>query len=534
MRRTLVGWLGLGTCGFLTANALALGVTGSTGSGQPFSNLQPAQALNQLVWTSGLYPPHEGPSIGERYLGGMRLFAGSFAPGGTAFADGQLLPINQNQALFSLLGNYYGGNGQTTFALPDLRGRAAMNAGQGPGLSNRPLGPSPGAYEVSLIEDNLPAHRHLLTGGQLTGATGADELFSNLQPSVAMSYIVAIDGAYPSPDESAAGEPFLGEVAMFGGNFPPAGWAFADGRLMSVDADDSLFSILGTTYGGDGLSSFALPDLRGRVPVGVGQGPGLSDRQLGEAFGAEAVTLTESQLPAHVHSLPGGGDTESSGGNQPFDNLQPSLGLHYLIATQGNFPSPLDSPDNETFLGEVTLFAGNFAPRGWALAEGQLLPISQNQALFSLLGTSYGGDGQVTFALPDLRGRTALHAGSGPWELGEFVGEEQHALTLDELPPHQHQLFTPGDTDQDGDVDVTDLNNVLNNFGNAGNPVLGDTAPFDGIVSVSDLNAVRNNFGTMPDSQFVPEPASCLLALIAMLCVASGTFVSRFVGGHAS
>uniref|UniRef100_UPI003D32E146 phage tail protein n=1 Tax=Granulosicoccus sp. 3-233 TaxID=3417969 RepID=UPI003D32E146 len=108
------------------------------------------------------------------------------------------------------------------------------------------------------------------------------------------------------------------------------------------------------------------------------------------------------------------------------DNMQPSLGLNYIIALTGTYPSR-NSITNPT-LGEIMLFAGNFAPRGWALCDGQLLAISANTALFSILGTTYGGDGRTTFALPDLRGRSAVHAGNGPGltprRLGQKFGAE--------------------------------------------------------------------------------------------------------------
>jgi microcystin-dependent protein len=93
----------------------------------------------------------------------------------------------------------------------------------------------------------------------------------------------------------------------------------------------------------------------------------------------------------------------------------------------------------EPFLSEIRIMSFNFAPKGWALCNGQLLPINQNQALFSLLGTTYGGDGRVNFALPDLRGRVPLHVGSGH-TLGERAGQEAHTLTIQELPPHNHSV----------------------------------------------------------------------------------------------
>jgi microcystin-dependent protein len=105
-------------------------------------------------------------------------------------------------------------------------------------------------------------------------------------------------------------------------------------------------------------------------------------------------------------------------------------------------PARAETQGFEQYLGEIKLFALGFAPQGWALCNGQLLPINQNQALFSILGTQYGGDGQVNFALPDLRGRVAIHQGQGPglspYSVGQRAGEEAHTLTLAELPAHAH------------------------------------------------------------------------------------------------
>jgi microcystin-dependent protein len=125
--------------------------------------------------------------------------------------------------------------------------------------------------------------------------------------------------------------------------------------------------------------------------------------------------------------------------------MQPSLALNYVIATDGIYPPRDGFVPGVTLLGEVSIFAGNFAPGGWAFADGQLLPISQNTALFSLLGTTYGGDGQTTFALPDLRGRTLLHAGTGTGTttLGESFGIDQVTLTMAQMPSHVHDFPIP-------------------------------------------------------------------------------------------
>lgn len=163
-------------------------------------------------------------------------------------------------------------------------------------------------------------------------------------------------------------QPFVGEIRMFAGNFPPAGWMFCEGQLLSISENETLFNLIGTTYGGDGQSTFALPDLRGRLPIHQGNGFSLA-----ETGGAEVVTLTISQIPNHSHSMlastntsqdssPSGKvagqsgsallyvqdttDTDMSpqavtsvGGNQPHSNFQPYLCVDFIISLFGVFPS---------------------------------------------------------------------------------------------------------------------------------------------------------------------------------------------------
>ena len=131
----------------------------------------------------------------------------------------------------------------------------------------------------------------------------------------------------------------------------------------------------------------------------------------------------------------------STGGSQSVNNMQPYLALNYVIALQGVFPS---RNAVDPFIGEIMLVGFNFAPRSWASCDGQLLPISQNAALFSLLGTIYGGDGRTTFALPDLRGRTAIHTGTGPGlssrPQGQRGGTETNTMTVAQMPSHSHTI----------------------------------------------------------------------------------------------
>ena len=434
---------GLGV--FLGASAAHAQVTGPVGSGAPFTNYQPALAVSQVVELTGLFPSTVSGEATNGTLGFVYSFAGSFAPRGSAFATGSSLFINGNAAIFALLGTTYGGDGQTRFRLPDLAGRSVVGTGEAPGLLDRDLGESYGFPQVALTTSILPEHVHTLPGGHVTGTAGGSQPFSNAQPSLALTRLIAVGGPFP-PTAGGSAPAFLGQVATFAGNFAPAGWMEAHGQTLQIDQYSSLFTLLGTTFGGDGVTTFALPDLRGRVSVGAA-----TPADLGSMTGTEFPTLSPGQLPAHAHTLDGGGSTGVTGAGVPFDNRQPSLALNYLIALNGAFPSPasgdgfdIDFPT----IGQITEFAGNFAPAGWAFAHGQLLQISEYETLFQLIGTTFGGDGEATFALPDLRGRTLIGAGLSSsmglqFRLGDTVGTGEVFLTTANLPAHIHTAVVP-------------------------------------------------------------------------------------------
>ncbi|HET9619224.1 MAG TPA: tail fiber protein [Pseudolabrys sp.] len=142
-------------------------------------------------------------------------------------------------------------------------------------------------------------------------------------------------------------EPYLGDVRMFGGNFAPRTWAFSNGQLLSIAQNTALYSLLGTTYGGDGVVTFGLPDLRGRAPVGQGQGNGLSNRVMGEMSGQEQVTLLLSNLPGHNHGFfatQANANTSTIGPTVLLGTAVASSGTpHLYIAMQGNTAAPLSS-----------------------------------------------------------------------------------------------------------------------------------------------------------------------------------------------
>ena len=428
--------------------------TALTGNSQPHSTEQPSLAVNFIVRTEGPFQD----------LGEVMIFGGNFAPQGWAFAHGQELSINDNPALFSHLGTTYGGDGQATFALPDLRGRTPIGY-QPSSLTSWGLGQTTGAATQTLSESQLPSHNHTMPApNDPTTFAGGGQPINNMQPSLAMNYVISEQGIFPSRNLAGGGanlgadDAYIAAIGLYAGNSMPNNrFRPADGHLNQISGNTAMFALVGTTYGGNGQTTYAVPDLRGRTALHAAQGPGLSPRDLGEAAGAEQHTMSVGQMPIHDHKLPPTLDsTGLAGGSQPMNNMQPFLGLNYIIALEGIFPprnlaeSLVNDNGNlagiEPFLGEIDLFAGNFAPRGWAMAEGQLLSISQNTALFSLLGTTYGGNGVTNFALPDLRGRIAIGMGQGPglpnYDLGQMSGDETFTLSVNQMAAHDHD-YTP-------------------------------------------------------------------------------------------
>lgn len=281
-------------------------------------------AMQQLVAINGYYPSYDGAPVFT--VGMIQTYAGAGAAFNAPQAKGQLLSIEQYPMLYSIYGGSYRGDGRQNFALPNLDQRS-------------------------------------IVGGAL-GQSGAG--------SLAMTYMIAT--------ETGGMAPAAGVVATFGGSRTPGGWLACDGSLLQISAYAELFSVIGTLYGGDGNSNFALPDLRGAAAVGTGKGVKLGQKVAG--------------------SLPG-------------------LGLNYAICTgSGVYPVPSGDgsfPGNEAYLGQVLAYAGTQLPEGWAACNGAMMPVPQFQPLFSLLGYTYGGAGSI-FALPDLGGRMIV--GGTPGAVG--------------------------------------------------------------------------------------------------------------------
>jgi microcystin-dependent protein len=376
---------------------------------QTVTNLQPTLTMAEYIDMFGVYPPHgsggEGPFLGEIDISAASSNIFGF------LAEGQTLSISQYSSDYSIMGTFYGGNGTVTFQLPNLSGAEMIGTGQGAGLPSYVIGESTGTASNTILPADVP-----------TSLGGGGQLLNNEQPSVAITYAINAFGIYPSGGLSSG---TIGVVTAFTGNFAPGDELACDGQILSISQYSALYNVIGTTYGGDGVTTFALPNLMGRDIVG--SGTDVADGVnyvLGEDVGAATVSVTNANLP--------------SDGDQPINNVQPGLVLNYYIATSGAFPSnPTTSggPSGEAYLGQIFAFAGTLSdPNGSLLCAGQLLPISQYQALYALLGTTYGGDGKTNFALPNLQGRSILGvSGTNP------EGQEQGSATT----PLVNADFTP-------------------------------------------------------------------------------------------
>lgn len=198
-------------------------------------------------------------------------------------------------------------------------------------------------------------------------ATGGGTTQPPVGDGLAMTYLIAADAV-----AGGTSFPMLGAIGLFGANFVPSGWLAADGSAMPISQNIALFEAIGTAFGGNGESVFMLPDLGQRAAVGAGNGVALGQ-----------------DVAAGSNGVPG-------------------LGINYLINVASP-PAPEGGnggfPPETAMLGEVIAFAGTNPPAGWQVCDGQLMEIASNKALFALIGTTYGGNGTSTFALPDLRGR---------------------------------------------------------------------------------------------------------------------------------
>ena len=335
----------------------------------------------------------------DPYLAEIRLFPTRSVPNGWVPCEGQILAINQNQALFSLIGTIYGGDGQTTFRLPDLRGRVVVHTGSGS------AGEVGGERTHRLTTTELPPHRHAARAtataattadpagarwatteephygpsaqvamAGTAGVAGANEAHDNMPPYLALTYAIAVSGMYPSEDAASSYEAVTGEIRLFAGLRTPGGWAECNGQTIPLQQNTALFSLLGVQYGGDGGSTFRLPDLRDRTPVHTRRNAAGRFAYPGEAGGQATVTLTEQQLPAHGHAVA----TATAGTRGTTGN--PS-GASWAVAQQGRTRRALyGTGPADVLMPDATAVTGSGLP------HNNLPPYLRIRALIALTG----------------------------------------------------------------------------------------------------------------------------------------------------
>lgn len=450
-------------------------------------------------------------------IGEIRMFAFAWAPVGWARCDGTLLNVQDYSALFNVLGTQYGGDGDKTFALPDLRGRTPVHAGaatdDGSAVQH---GESGGQYEVVLTLEQIAPHDHelrvfqsapsvaqnptqraadagawqiqtaatqhatFLTGPvdavaghaasgsqhgtddqnahntgdsadhlqsrlesssqnnlpwavETTSVSGQGAAHPNMQPSQVISFCIALqdsvadetppqaatgtagyapsaapagaagrDGSVPQiPDNTSAAahgaeqttgavSHFLGEIRLFAGDTVPEGWLSCDGRRLSVEEHDTLYSLLGNWFGGDGIHDFALPDLRGRVPVHDGKGPkGMPPLRVGTRLGSETVALTSDQMPEHRHSLTAGaslsGDADGAKAAASAESGA-GAGSRERVSGEGAIAPLGYQPAETTSQVTVTLHPETLAQSGLSDAHDNMMPSISLQYAIAVTG----------------------------------------------------------------------------------------------------------------------------------------------------
>lgn len=274
-----------------------------------------------------------------------------------------------------------------------------------------------------------------------TQNAGLGKPFSNLQDSIAVNFELPQGGVGASETGFVHG--MLRTVLRV--NPAPQ---LADGRTISAASSPDLASLLGTTFGGT-VPNPKVPNVAGRAIVGAGAGPGLTAWSRGTVRGTADIALTEANVPRHSHPLSPTGFTTPTGNAvpAPFNNVQPSIGLTYIIRTSGLHPAA--NAGAAAYLGTVVPYVGATAPAGWAFCDGAELPLAGNQVLWSVIGNNFGGNAGSTFKLPDLRGRTIVGAGERPGSsgatVGTYFGSETGNLSLATMPTHTH-LISPGVT----------------------------------------------------------------------------------------
>ncbi|MEM7465806.1 MAG: tail fiber protein [Pseudomonadota bacterium] len=447
-------------------------VSGEAGMSVAHSTMQAFAAAQYYIAADATLFQFPGAPSGDTeraYLGEIRLYAppnfafqtppfpsiGPTIPTGWLLADGSILNIVDYQELFAVIGTTFGGDGRFTFQLPDLRGRSPIGIGSVAGRPSVVMGQKQGGETNAFTEAELHGHTHDIPTGGTSGVTGSGVAHNVQQPTIGLNFIIAVQGNFTSPASGAEGIT-LGDIRIWTRNFPPdSQWVNCEGQLLNINNNASLFSLLGNQFGGDGASTFAVPDLRGRIPIDDGTTHGFAATP-----GETATVMTHSSLPNHTHEVTPGAPVSliPTGDGQAFNNMQPSLALNYMINLDGVFLGLGIS--GSPSLGEISIKALPFVPRSFVATSGSTLQISGDSALFSLIGGYYGTNASSTFDMPDFRDRSVIGVGTGngltPRTLNDIGGANNFNLSLAEMAAHTHKL-SGSQTDSDGDGAIDDV-----------------------------------------------------------------------------
>lgn len=374
----------------------------STGADAPHDNMMPFLGLTALISRDGVAPGEE-PAAPDAFMGEIRMMAFPDQPLGWLHCDGGALLLEEELAV--LVGDLYSHDASNP-TVPDLRARVPIHRSD-----VRQVGRPGGEEAHTLSPAELPPHTHAAMAAPVPGddpspsgrhwgvqsaglayavipdtslrpdavaTAGLGMPHDNLPPYLALNCCVSRTGIFPATmDQQPISDPFLGEVRLFAfKDFAPMGWAICDGTLLERNEQtEALALLLGTRFGGDGITNFALPDLRGRALLAAGAGPGLTPRTVAERGGADAVVLTLADLPTHTHEVRvrgnGGGASSPennvfgasqaralsagyssipavvpmaaaavgpSGGGQPHENMPPYLPVSFCISLNGTIP----------------------------------------------------------------------------------------------------------------------------------------------------------------------------------------------------
>ncbi|MBS7526940.1 tail fiber protein [Fusibacter paucivorans] len=271
----------------------------------------------------------------------------------------------------------------------------------------------------------------------------------------------------------------VGEIKIFAGTYAPKNWEFCDGQMLSKEKYRALYELIGTTYGSDDDSTFALPNLRGRVPVNKGAAPGLSTYQLGQKRGEASVRLEEQHLPNHTHKfyvstlaatdknpqnlliansninlykdaklsetrVAMASETISeTGEDKPHTNLQPFTSIGYIICVKEETSTGDDAGSDavlmDQFIGEVRAFPYYGVPKGWLRCNGKSWEINKYTALYSIIYEQFGGKSHIEFNVPNINERIVIHR-NDDFPVGAMGGTEKVSISTSEMPKHTHSL----------------------------------------------------------------------------------------------